>query len=90
MSAILMAAAMAVAAPTPAPAHIEAPPPPPESAEATVHPVAPRETLSRIALCELGNADRWVEIFELNRGLVTDPDIIVEGWVLALPEPGTG
>ncbi len=104
MSAILMAAAMAVSTPAPAPAHTEVPPPPPPPPapaaaevpsppappEATVHPVAPGESLSRIALCELGDADRWVEVFELNRGLVTDPDIIIEGWVLALPEPGTG
>lgn len=103
MSAILMAAAMAVSAPTPAPAQIDPPPPPPPPAaspaevppppappEATVHPVKPGESLSRIALCELGDANRWVEVFELNRGLVTNPDIIVEGWVLTLPEPGTG
>ncbi len=43
------------------------------------------DTLSKIAERELGNANRWREIFELNRDVIEDPDEIFPGQVLVLP-----
>jgi DNA-binding SARP family transcriptional activator/LysM repeat protein len=50
------------------------------------------DTLSSIAENHLGDADRWPEIFTLNRGTrfavggaLTDPDLIYPRWVLKLP-----
>jgi len=43
------------------------------------------DTLSDIAQQQLGRADSWPDIFELNRALISDPDKIVPGQVLALP-----
>lgn len=73
MNALLMASAMALA---PAPA-------------APAHDVLAGESLSLIAQCELGSADRWVEILELN-SQITDPNIIHAGWTLTLPEGASG
>jgi nucleoid-associated protein YgaU len=50
-----------------------------------VYMVQSGDTLSRIAEQELGEADRWPEIFDLNRELISDPDEIFPGQVLALP-----
>ncbi|WP_043194645.1 LysM peptidoglycan-binding domain-containing protein [Streptomyces sp. NRRL F-2664] len=54
------------------------------------------ENLSRIAVAQLGDADRYMEIFDLNRGealpdgagTFTDPDLIYPGQQLTLPAPG--
>jgi LysM repeat protein len=43
------------------------------------------DTLSRIAEEQLGDADRWPEIFLLNRATLSDPDRILVGQVLILP-----
>ncbi len=43
------------------------------------------DTLSEIAERELANANRWREIFELNRDVIEDPDEIFPGQVLVLP-----
>ncbi|MGI8759446.1 MAG: transglycosylase family protein [Acidimicrobiales bacterium] len=74
MNAFLMATAMAVSPPVQGP----------------VHEVTPGESLSIIAQCELGDANRWTELAELNRDQIDNPDIIVAGWKLVLPEEGTG
>ena len=54
--------------------------------------VRPGDTLWGLARTHLGAGARWPEIFELNAGQVqadgkrlTDPDLIVIGWVLKLP-----
>ncbi len=44
------------------------------------------DTLSGIAQKELGNAARWPEIFALNRGVLGDPNLIVPGQALILPD----
>jgi nucleoid-associated protein YgaU len=43
------------------------------------------DTLSGIAQRQLGDADRWPEIFELNGEVISDPDRISPGQVLVLP-----
>ncbi|NUK16928.1 LysM peptidoglycan-binding domain-containing protein, partial [Streptomyces lunaelactis] len=61
------------------------------------HIVRPGETLSGIAEKELGDADAYPEIAELNEGhqqadgrTFTDPDKIYPGWKLDLPSPQAG
>ncbi|HSU35505.1 MAG TPA: LysM peptidoglycan-binding domain-containing protein [Propionibacteriaceae bacterium] len=43
------------------------------------------DTLTKIAQKELGDANRWQEIFLLNRAIIRDPDRISVGQVLTLP-----
>ncbi|WP_369776302.1 LysM peptidoglycan-binding domain-containing protein [Streptomyces sp. R33] len=54
------------------------------------------DSLSGIAATTLGNADRYQEIFDLNKGqalpdgnVFTDPDLIYPGQRLTLPQPAT-
>jgi nucleoid-associated protein YgaU len=47
--------------------------------------VKPGDTLSGIAQQQLGNASRWPEIFALNSGVISNPDIIFPDQVLVLP-----
>jgi nucleoid-associated protein YgaU len=44
------------------------------------------DTLSGIAQAQLGAANRWPEIFALNRDVVSNPDRIFPGQVLVLPD----
>ena len=53
-----------------------------------VYVVQSGDTLSEIAQGQLGDANRWQEIFELNRALVSDPDEIFPGQVLVLSGSG--
>jgi hypothetical protein len=57
----------------------------PNATPARTHVVQPGDTLSGIAQQELGDAGRWPEIFALNRGVINNPDVIVPGQVLLLP-----
>jgi len=58
--------------------------------------VRPGDTLSGIAGSQLGDQDRWLEIWDLNRGrhfagvggVLRDPDLIYPGWKLVLPANG--
>src|SRR5262249_6440985 len=54
--------------------------------------VRPGDTLALIAQRELADANRWLELFALNRGTpqpdghcLEHPDLILPGWTLALP-----
>ena len=69
-----------------APAPAEAAP----AAPVPTHEVVPGESLSIVSLCEFGDPNRWVDIFELNRETIADPDIIVAGWILNLPAGASG
>lgn len=62
---------------------------PPTADTSPVHPhtVAAGESLSQIALTELGTPDRWVEIFALNRDTLAGPEMIEVGQVLDIPSP---
>jgi DNA-binding SARP family transcriptional activator/LysM repeat protein len=64
-----------------------------ERTSAPAHTVRRGDTLSSIARQRLGDADRWPEIFDLNRGtrfpgvggVLRDADVIYPGWRLTLP-----
>ena len=58
----------------------------------TRYTVRPGDTLSQIAEDRLGGAGRYPQIFEASRGIVqpggrrlSDPDLILAGWQLAIP-----
>jgi nucleoid-associated protein YgaU len=57
----------------------------PELANGTSYTVQPGDTLSGIAEAQLGDANRWPEIFELNGEVISDPNRIFPGQVLVLP-----
>lgn len=74
----------------PAASHQPAAPPP-------TYTVRRGDSLCEIAARTLGDADRWPEIFALNRGArfshvggtLRNPDLIYPGWVLRLPTDAT-
>lgn len=53
---------------------------------AVFHTVAKGDTLSAIAKKTLGNANRYNEIFEANKPMLTHPDKIYPGQVLRIPQ----
>ncbi|SBT65625.1 DNA-binding transcriptional activator of the SARP family [Micromonospora sediminicola] len=63
----------------------------------STHTVRRGDTLSKIAAERLGDADRWPEIFALNRGIhfihtggiLRNPNVIYPGWTLTLPDDAT-
>lgn len=48
------------------------------------------DTLSGIALDKLGSASRWNEIYNLNKDIISDPDLIYVGQKLKLPKYAKG
>ncbi len=57
-----------------------------DTEEATFHTVEKGENLSGIAKKTLGDANRYHEIFEANKPMLTDPDKIYPGQVLRIPQ----
>ena len=57
-----------------------------QPAAAAKHTVQPGETLSAIAKKYLGNASAYMDIFNANRDKLTDPNIIMPGQVLNIPQ----
>jgi nucleoid-associated protein YgaU len=53
--------------------------------KATTYTVKPGDTLSQIAKDQLGNANSYMKIFDLNKDQLTDPNKIKPGQVLRLP-----
>ncbi|MDR1449560.1 MAG: LysM peptidoglycan-binding domain-containing protein [Propionibacteriaceae bacterium] len=53
---------------------------------ASTYTVQPGDSLSAIAQRLWGEADRWPELWEANRDLTPDPDLIQPGWTLRLPD----
>ena len=51
---------------------------------ARTYTVKPGDTLSKIAMMELGDANAYMKIFELNRDQLKDPDQIKPGQVLKI------
>lgn len=56
-----------------------------DTAEAVFHTVVKGDTLSAIAKKYLGNANRYQEIFEANKPMLTHPDKIYPGQMLRIP-----
>ena len=61
-------------------------PAPAEKADAsTTYTVVSGDSLSKIAKREYGSAQKWRVIFEANRDVIKDPDLIYPGQVLKIP-----
>ncbi|MXW42943.1 MAG: LysM peptidoglycan-binding domain-containing protein [Acidimicrobiia bacterium] len=58
-----------------------------DSQQATQYMVAKGDSLWKIADQELGDPERWVEVFDANRQTIQDPNMILPGWELLLPPP---
>jgi LysM repeat protein len=68
----------------------EKPAPPPEPVEQpveaeTIHEVIAGDTLSGIAKTHYGNANLYMKIFEANRDILDDPNLIKVGQKLRIP-----
>ncbi len=55
--------------------------------ETETYTVVAGDTLSRIAKRYYGDAARWREIYDANRDLIQNPDLIHVGWELKIPQP---
>jgi nucleoid-associated protein YgaU len=67
---------------------------PPQAAAATAsaaqtYTVKPGDSLSKIAKEQLGNGNLYMEIFNANKDVLTDPDKLKPGMVLKLPVAAT-
>lgn len=60
-------------------------PAPAEEPPVRVAVVQEGDSLIRLAEQHLGDGARWIELYELNRDRVADPDHIEPGWILRLP-----
>jgi len=56
-----------------------------DTGDAVFHTVVKGDTLSAIAKKTLGNANRYMEIFEANKPMLKHPDKIYPGQVLRIP-----
>ncbi|MBW0157034.1 peptidoglycan-binding protein LysM [Sedimentimonas flavescens] len=56
-----------------------------DTLDAVFHTVVKGDTLSAIAKKTLGSANRYMEIFEANKPMLTHPDKIYPGQVLRIP-----
>ncbi len=56
-----------------------------DSEESNMHVVQAGDTLSAIAKEHYGDANKYPAIFEANRPMLTDPDLIYPGQVLRIP-----
>lgn len=56
--------------------------------EAVFHTVVSGDTLSAISQKYLGKASRYMEIFEANKPMLSNPDKIYPGQVLRIPKSG--
>ncbi len=58
------------------------------------HTIVDGDTLAQLAIQYLGEADRYLEIFELNRDILSSPDLLPIGTVIKIPQrsaaPRTG
>lgn len=58
----------------------------PDAAAPVFHTVKKGDTLSVIAKATLGNANRYTEIFEANKPMLSHPDKIYPGQMLRIPQ----
>jgi nucleoid-associated protein YgaU len=62
-----------------------APEPTSTSGTGRTYVVVKGDTLSGIAKREYGNANKWRTIYEANKGVIKDPDLIYPGQELKIP-----
>jgi nucleoid-associated protein YgaU len=55
------------------------------SGSQTTYVVAKGDSLSKIAAREYGDANKWRTIYEANKDLISDPDLIHPGQTLKIP-----
>ena len=72
--------------PEPAPAPEPVAEPEPEAPAQTTYVVQPGDTLSHIALKYYGKANEYMKIFEANREILDNPDVIKPGQELVIPD----
>ena len=58
----------------------------PAAAEPRTYVVAGGDSLSKIAKKFYGDANAWRRIYEANKDVVKNPDVIQPGWKLRIPE----
>jgi len=56
------------------------------SGSGRTYTVVKGDSLSKIAKREYGDASKWRTIYEANRGLIKDPDLIYPGQLLSVPQ----
>jgi Ca2+-transporting ATPase len=56
------------------------------SVEARTHVVMKGDSLSWIASGQYGDPEKWPKIYEANRDLIKDPDVIYPGQQLRIPD----
>ncbi|MGO0854004.1 LysM peptidoglycan-binding domain-containing protein, partial [Clostridioides difficile] len=49
------------------------------------HKVSKGDSLWSLAKKYYGNGDLWKKIYDANKKLIKNPDIIQDGWVLVIP-----
>jgi len=59
-----------------------------EAPEPTFYTVQRGDSLSKIAKAHYGDAGKWNEVFEANRGIIDDPDLIHPGQQIRIPDLG--
>ena len=52
---------------------------------APAYRIGERETISEISKRFLGRSSRWIEIYRLNQSILSDPNKLKAGTILALP-----
>jgi nucleoid-associated protein YgaU len=62
-----------------------APSPPGQAPATRTYVVEKGDSLSKIAKREYGDANKWRQIYEANRDIIKDPDLIYPGQTLKLP-----
>lgn len=56
------------------------------STGARTYTVEKGDSLSKIAKHQLGDAKHWKRIYEANRNIISNPDLIYPGQVLTIPQ----
>jgi len=57
-----------------------------EEATTPTYTVVKGDTLSRIAKHHYGDASKWRAIYDANKDVIKNPDLIHIGWVLKIPQ----
>ena len=69
------------------PAPAAPPPPEPELPKPVYHTVVKGDTLSAIAERYYGDARFWNVIYQANRHIITNPNVLQANWKLRIPSP---